>query len=78
MRLLGTAGVMAIGTITPAIAIGWIGSKSVEAIGRNRRKRCASIQIRGDGYLRRRPGLDYPRKRGWRGGIVMPLPSIII
>ncbi len=35
MKLIGTAGVMAIGTITPAIAIGWIGSKSVEAIGRN-------------------------------------------
>lgn len=35
MRLLGTAGVMAIGGIAPAIAIGWIGSRSVEAIGRN-------------------------------------------
>ena len=29
------AAVMAIGVIAPAIAIGWIGSKSVEAIGRN-------------------------------------------
>ena len=35
MRLLGTAGVMALGAIAPAIAIGWIGSKAVEAIGRN-------------------------------------------
>ncbi len=35
MKLIGTAGVMAVGTIAPAIAIGWIGSKSVEAIGRN-------------------------------------------
>ena len=35
MKLLATAGVVAIGTITPAFAIGWIGSKSVEAIGRN-------------------------------------------
>ena len=35
MRLLGTAGVMAIGGIAPAIAIGMIGGKAVEAIGRN-------------------------------------------
>ncbi len=27
--------IMAVGTIAPAIAIGWIGSKGAEAIGRN-------------------------------------------
>lgn len=35
IRLLATAGAIAIGTIAPAIAIGWIGSKAVDAIGRN-------------------------------------------
>ena len=35
IRLLATAGVMAIGSLAPAFAIGWIGSKAVEAIGRN-------------------------------------------
>ncbi len=35
MRLLATAFVMGCGTLAPGIAIGWIGSKSVEAIGRN-------------------------------------------
>ncbi len=35
MRLLATSGAIAIGAIAPAIAIGWIGSKSVDAIGRN-------------------------------------------
>ena len=35
MKLLGTAAVMAIGAIAPAIAIGIIGGKAVEAIGRN-------------------------------------------
>ncbi len=34
-RLLATMGAIAIGTIAPAIAIGWIGSKSADAIGRN-------------------------------------------
>ena len=35
IRLIATFGVMAVGSIGPALAIGWIGSKSVEAIGRN-------------------------------------------
>lgn len=35
IRLLAAFGVMAVGAIAPAIAIGWIGSRSVEAIGRN-------------------------------------------
>lgn len=35
VKLLAIGGIMAIGTIMPALAIGWIGSKSVEAIGRN-------------------------------------------
>jgi F-type H+-transporting ATPase subunit c len=35
VRLLATFGAIAIGTIMPAFSIGWIGSKSVEAIGRN-------------------------------------------
>lgn len=35
VRLLATAGVMAIGSLAPAFAIGWIGSKAAEAIGRN-------------------------------------------
>ena len=36
VRLWATMGAIAIGTIAPAIAIGWIGSRSVDAIGRNR------------------------------------------
>ena len=32
---LAAAGTIAIGAIAPAIAIGWIGSKGLEAIGRN-------------------------------------------
>ena len=35
MKLLATAMVMAVGSIGPALGIGWIGSKAVEAIGRN-------------------------------------------
>ena len=35
IRLLATAGVMAVGSLAPALAIGWIGSKAAEAIGRN-------------------------------------------
>lgn len=35
VKLWATMGAIAIGTIAPAIAIGWIGSKSTEAIGRN-------------------------------------------
>lgn len=35
VRMLATAGAIAIGAIAPAIAIGWVGSKSVDAIGRN-------------------------------------------
>jgi F-type H+-transporting ATPase subunit c len=35
VRLLATFGAIGMGTIVPALAIGWIGSKSVEAIGRN-------------------------------------------
>ena len=35
VRLLATALVMAVGSIGPGLAIGWIGSKAVEAIGRN-------------------------------------------
>ena len=35
IRLLATAGAVAISTMAPAIAIGWIGSKAVDAIGRN-------------------------------------------
>jgi len=35
IRLFATALVMGIGALGPALAIGWIGSKSVEAIGRN-------------------------------------------
>ncbi|MDP3947166.1 MAG: ATP synthase F0 subunit C [bacterium] len=34
-QLLSVAIVMAVGAIGPAIAIGWIGSKGSEAIGRN-------------------------------------------
>ena len=35
IRLLATAGAIAAGTIMPALAIGLIGGKAVEAIGRN-------------------------------------------
>jgi len=35
IRLLATALVMGVGALGPALAIGWIGSKSVDAIGRN-------------------------------------------
>jgi len=35
MKLLAIGAIMAIGTIGPAIAIGKIGSKGAEAIGRN-------------------------------------------
>jgi len=35
VRLLATSGAMAIGAIAPAFAIGWIGAKAAEAIGRN-------------------------------------------
>ena len=34
-RLIAIMGVMAVGTIAPAIAIGWIGSRGTDAIGRN-------------------------------------------
>lgn len=35
IRLLATVGVIAVGTIAPAISIGFIGSKAVTAISRN-------------------------------------------
>ncbi len=35
IKLIAVALIMAIGTIAPAIAIGLIGSKATEAIGRN-------------------------------------------
>ncbi|MDO8504475.1 MAG: ATP synthase F0 subunit C [Candidatus Liptonbacteria bacterium] len=35
IRLLATAGAIAVGVIAPAIAIGMIGSKGADAIGRN-------------------------------------------
>ncbi|MBI5732428.1 ATP synthase F0 subunit C [Candidatus Jorgensenbacteria bacterium] len=35
VKMLAIAGVIAIGTIAPAIAIGWIGSRATDAIGRN-------------------------------------------
>lgn len=35
MKFIAIAAIMAIGTIAPAIAIGMIGSKSTDAIGRN-------------------------------------------
>lgn len=35
MRLLAPALAMAIGSFFPALAIGWIGSKAMEALGRN-------------------------------------------
>jgi len=35
IRLVATAFVMGVGALGPALAIGWIGSKGVDAIGRN-------------------------------------------
>ena len=35
IKLWATMGAIAFGTIAPAIAIGWIGSKGADAIGRN-------------------------------------------
>ena len=35
IRLIMVAVTMAVGAIAPAIAIGWIGSKGADAIGRN-------------------------------------------
>ena len=35
IRLLATAGVMALGAIGPAISIGYLAAKGLEAIGRN-------------------------------------------
>ena len=35
IRLIATAAAIGMGTIVPALAIGLIGSKAVEAIGRN-------------------------------------------
>lgn len=35
VRILGTAIAIGMGTLTPALAIGLIGAKSVDAIGRN-------------------------------------------
>ena len=35
IRLLSTVGVIAIGTMVPAISIGWIGSSAVKSIARN-------------------------------------------
>lgn len=35
VRLLATFGAIGMGTIVPALAIGMIGSKAVDAIGRN-------------------------------------------
>ncbi|PJE64434.1 MAG: ATP synthase F0 subunit C [Candidatus Ryanbacteria bacterium CG10_big_fil_rev_8_21_14_0_10_43_42] len=35
IKLWATMGAIAVGAIAPAIAIGWIGAKGVEAIGRN-------------------------------------------
>lgn len=35
VRLWATAIAITVGAIAPAIAIGWIGSRSVDAIGRN-------------------------------------------
>jgi len=35
VQVLATAGAIAVGAIAPSIAIGWIGSKGLEAIGRN-------------------------------------------
>ena len=35
MKLFAVAGVMAFGALLPALSIGWIGSRAMEAIGRN-------------------------------------------
>ena len=35
IKFIAIAIVMGMGTVVPAIAIGWIGSKGVESIGRN-------------------------------------------
>lgn len=35
IKALAAAATIAIGTIAPAVSIGWIGSKGLEAIGRN-------------------------------------------
>jgi F-type H+-transporting ATPase subunit c len=35
IKILSAMGTIIIGTIAPAIAIGWIGSKASDAIGRN-------------------------------------------
>lgn len=35
IKILAVMGTIIFGTITPAIAIGWIGSKASDAIGRN-------------------------------------------
>ncbi len=35
IRLLAAALVMGVGALGPALAIGWIGAKAVDAIGRN-------------------------------------------
>lgn len=35
IKAVASAATIAIGAIAPAVAIGWIGSKGVEAIGRN-------------------------------------------
>ena len=35
IRLWATMGTIAVGAIAPAVAIGWIGSRSADAIGRN-------------------------------------------
>ena len=35
IKFIVIAGIMAVGTIAPAIAVGMIGSKSVDSIGRN-------------------------------------------
>jgi len=34
-KILAVAGVMAFGALVPAFGIGWIGSKAMEAMGRN-------------------------------------------
>lgn len=34
-KLFAIMGIMTIGTIGPAIAVGWIGSRGADAIGRN-------------------------------------------
>lgn len=35
VKLWATMGAIAVGTIAPAVAIGWIGSRAADAIGRN-------------------------------------------